>query len=128
MPNCPVCAGQGRYLDPCTACKGAKACPACLGTKLCQTCKGQGTCRECQGHNLVVRHRFPIDRRWLAQPEARLFHPDLGGLLSEPLPGTPATLTINGRPVSADVPAGTILWASAPEDLQRIREIFLPVP
>lgn len=128
LPTCAVCAGQGRYLNPCSACKGAKVCQTCSGSKLCQTCQGQGTCRECLGHNLVVRYRFPIDRRWLAQPEARVFQPGPDGLLTSLLSGTTATLSINGRAVSADVPANSLLWASAPEDLRRIQLLFTTDP
>lgn len=128
LSTCSVCGGQGRFLDPCPICKGAKVCQTCQGSKNCQACKGQGVCHDCLGRNLVIRYRFPIDQRWLAQPEARVFHPDLDKLVVEPLPGTTISMTINNRKVTAEVPADALLWASASQDLRRIRELFKPEP
>ncbi len=123
--DCSVCAGQGRYLDPCEVCQGNKACPDCSGSKLCQACQGRGACKECQGKNLVIRYRMPIDKRWLVFPLARAIRPSSESLVQEPVTGSTATFVIESRSVAADIPEGSILWASTPQDLRRISGLFI---
>lgn len=124
--NCPVCGGQGRFLDPCPDCKGAKVCPGCSGAKTCRTCNGQGTCRDCLGRNLIIRYRLPVDRRWLVKPDARLFRPGADGVAALPLEGPEASVNVNGRMLTADVPPESLLWISSPEELRLVRDLFVP--
>jgi len=126
--DCSVCNGQGRYLDPCTVCNGAKNCVACNGAKLCRACDGQGVCRECQGRNVAIRYRLPIDRGWLKKPDARLLLAGPDKPIAEPLADTTAVRTVKGRTVSVTVPNGSLLWISPIEDLRQIRAIFKPAP
>jgi hypothetical protein len=124
--ECSLCGGQGRYLDPCEVCHGKKVCPECSGSKLCQDCKGQGVCQDCLGKNLVIRYRMPIDKRWLAAPLARVLRPGQDSPVQETVTGTTAAFILNNRNVTADVPEGSLLWASEPQDLRRISGLFLP--
>ncbi len=126
--DCPICHGQGRYLDPCPACNGAKTCSTCHGAKTCGACGGRGVCRECLGKNAVIRYRLPIDRGWLVDPAARLLRAGPDKPVAEPLTGTAAALTVKGRTVSADVPDRSLLWIAPPEELRQIRMIFKPGP
>lgn len=124
--DCSICSGQGRYLDPCKICAGDKKCLDCAGSTLCKTCKGRGSCVDCNGRSLVIRYRMPIDRRWLVMPDAKVLQPGPEGLARVPLTGTAASFQLNGRTVSADVPSGSVLWASSPEDLEKITALFIP--
>ncbi len=123
---CPVCKGTGRYLEPCPVCDGQKTCPACKGTQHCPVCHGSGRCPECQGRNAVVRHRFPVDRRWLSEPEAILTLADRQGIRRISERKTLYSETIENRMVSLEAPEGTILWLSSAENLGRVRELFKP--
>jgi len=126
--NCPICHGQGRYLDPCPVCKGAKTCSACNGAKTCRACGGQGVCQECLGRNVAIRYRFPIDRGWLNDPSARILRFNVDKPIAEPLTGSTAALTLRGRAIKADVPDRSLLWISSVEELRQIRTIFKPLP
>lgn len=123
--DCPTCHGQGRYLNPCPTCHGRKTCTECAGSKRCRACEGRGTCSECLGKNLVIRYRMPIDKRWLLFPDARAVRPYNDELIREPVTGSATSFSLEGKAVTAEVPAGALLWASASQDLRRLSGLFL---
>jgi len=43
-----------------------------------------------------------------------------------PLEGMQFSENINGRTLTADVPAGDLLWISSSEDLRLVRNLFVP--
>lgn len=123
--DCTICGGQGRFLDPCKTCLGRKVCVECGGSKACKSCGGQGSCKDCVGKNLIVRHRMPVDRRWLLHPIARVMRPDRDSLVEESPTNHVAVFILEGRNVTAEAPEGSLLWASSPQDLRRISELFV---
>jgi len=75
---------------------------------------------------VIVRHRFPVDRRWLSDPTAFLTLADRQGIQRITERQNPHTLTFENRPLSLEAPEGTILWLSTTENLGRVRELFKP--